>query len=148
MHTLIRFLVIADSEEEATERATEELETLTERGKVDYGGFCKDKDSRWHMKHNAFKVTSKAGREFLIKGLMFDYKDSIRHLREIRTTLNEKSDHEIMTGDWMKRYTFKQVDDSRFIVYDNEFINAIDLKLMLEDKDVERLWMVPCDVHT
>jgi len=167
MHMVIRAIVYANSREEAKVRAERVFKDLTENEEpFDYYsiGF------RDGSQANAFKATSKQGKELLERGMKLMAGDFGRSLEAIRQHINKPNNVLMLDGEetgslW--RYHCYQLgmyrgpavwlyDDDGEGIRDSEHLeNALNKWRCLYEDDGkpnphanDEVWVVPADVHS
>ena len=156
MHSLIRFVVKADNEEDALAEAKSQLDNLTENSVnyIDYGSFFEDgvvgqrhSVNNWGCKKGIYRFDEEEARMLIMQGLMYDYTNFLDNMKEVKELLAQKTDDEIY-DDSMNQYRFRRLGKNEWVVFNGEFVNYNGLRDDVENIDAENLWVIPCDVHT
>lgn len=157
MHHIIRFVVPAETEEEALEQAKEWLDNISgedSKYSIDYGTFFDEDGSavsgkgRWGDRPPAPKMDTKEGMSLFLNGCLADYTSFVSSCKDAREILNNKTDHEIYDAS-MDKYRIKRIDDLEFVFHEYHFSTMMDLARFLFDKNkISEIHIIPCDVHT
>ena len=150
MHHVVRFVVEAESAEEARRKAEVELNGIAGEGRpygIDYGTFFDEPSTasgaaRWGKLPVASPLLSKVGLRILLDGFSADYEQMARGFEEVKKCMG-KGLHFIY-HDRMASYHFRMVDKCEFVWRVGwGFIRSSEMK-----DEKANLWVVPCDVHT
>ena len=137
MHHRIRFLTTAENYDEAMEKAESMIQELVNDCKIDYG-----------HPEGAMKLSSDDGAEWLLTGLSLDYDDICEGLEQVRDVIKKTND-EIYDSDELSLYWFRKCASTSFVyVEDIGLCRIKDMNWFLTDQNLEKLWVVICDVHT
>jgi len=162
MHYLVRMLVEADNSEEALQRAENDCQEMVENGTIDWF----DMDGRWGTS-KAYGINSQKGKKLIEEGMENNRKEFDEALEAIRYMLNGYSNEDIYnekfdsvdrqeSGHYISRYQFAVAAGNSNVacvyamdgdLWGNRVNDDRSMKMILENSEEKKLWVVPVDVH-
>lgn len=157
MHFLVRFIVDAESADEANERTRDILDTLVERGEFDW--YNDDLgDSRWLNCWKPIRLSSKRGMAIVTQAMAGQFEDFKRTMEIVRYMVTTYSDEQVFNEEFEKhpdyylsRYQFSIASGyhgNSCQLFDSEGDYITSQKVLnMYTQDTSNTWVVRVDCH-